>query len=64
MFCTRSAASTFPCGSRANCDTFADTNNIADEFLQEATQAPQPIHVAASKALSASAFGIGIEFAS
>jgi hypothetical protein len=31
-------------------DTFAATNNIAEEFLQVATQAPQPIQVAASKA--------------
>ena len=37
---------------------------LHDEFLQEATQAPHPIHVAASKAVSASSLGIGILFAS
>ena len=42
----------------------ADTNNIAEAFLQLATQAPQPIQVAESNELSASLFSIGIEFAS
>ena len=37
---------------------------MADEFLQVATQAPHPIHVAASNALSAFSFSIGIVFAS
>ena len=43
---------------------FADTYSIADEFLQEATHAPQPIQVAASNAKSALSFGMGIAFAS
>ena len=36
----------------------------AEAFLQAATQAPQPIHAAASKASSAIFFGIGISLAS
>src|SRR5688572_18797646 len=61
---TRSFLSGFPCGSSANWETFALTNNIADAFLQAATQAPQPIQAAESKASSAIFFGIGISFAS
>src|ERR1043165_4526078 len=64
MFFTRAVASTCPCGSKASWETFAETNSIADEFLQVATQAPQPMHAAASKAASASGFGMGILFAS
>jgi hypothetical protein len=37
---------------------------MAEAFLQDATQAPHPMHAAASKAASASALGMGIEFAS
>ena len=37
---------------------------MADEFLHVATHAPQPIHVAASNASSASSLLIGIELAS
>ena len=37
---------------------------MADAFLHDATQAPQPIQVAASKALSASCLSIGMAFAS
>src|SRR5690554_1723688 len=64
MFLTRSAASIRPCGNKANCDTFAETNNIAEAFLHDATQAPHPIQVAASKALSASCLLTGMLFAS
>ena len=64
MFKARSCASTLPCGKSARCEILADVNNIADEFLQVATQAPQPIQVAASNALSASALGTGSAFAS
>ena len=42
----------------------AATKSMALEFLQAATQAPQPMHAAASIARSASAFGTGIELAS
>src|SRR5690606_41264961 len=38
------AASTLPCGSKASWLTLADTNNMAEPFLQAATQAPQPMH--------------------
>ena len=64
MFKTRCVASTLPCGNKAYCDTLAPTNNIAEPFLQVATQAPQPIQAAASNALSASTLGTGIELAS
>src|SRR5690606_584923 len=64
MRSTRSFRSGFPCGNNANCETLALTNNIADAFLQAATQAPQPIQVAASNASSAIFFGMGISFAS
>src|SRR5215813_2695845 len=60
MFNTRRSCSTLPCGSRLRCETLAATNNIAEAFLQAATHAPQPMHVAASKASSASRLGIGI----
>src|SRR6185437_758371 len=56
--------SDWPCGSKLSCETLADTNNIAELFLQAATQAPQPIQAAASKASSAISLAIGIEFAS
>ena len=51
-----------PCGSNENWLIFADANNIAEEFLHVATQAPQPIQVAASNALSAFSFGTGMAF--
>ena len=60
----RRAASTLPCGNRANWLTLAETNSIAEPFLQAAAQAPQPIQAAASIAKSASALGIAIAFAS
>ena len=44
----RAAASTLPCGKRANWLTLAETNNIAEPFLHAAAQAPQPIQEAAS----------------
>jgi hypothetical protein len=37
---------------------------MAEAFLQEATQAPQPMQAAASKAVSASLFEIGKVLAS
>ena len=40
-------------GNNARCDTFAETKSMAEEFLQAATQAPQPIQAAASMAISA-----------
>src|SRR5260370_42652995 len=46
-----------PCGNSANCETFAETNSIAEAFLHAATQAPQPMQVAESNASSASILG-------
>jgi hypothetical protein len=43
---------------------FADVNSIAELFGQAATQAPQPMQVALSKALSDSRFGAGVAWAS
>jgi hypothetical protein len=48
MFNTRSAASILPCGNKAYWDTLAEQIAL-QKFLQDATQAPQPIQVAASK---------------
>ncbi len=42
----------------------AETNSIADPFLQAATQAPHPIQAAASIAASELYLGMGIELAS
>ena len=64
IFNTRSCFSICPCGNNANCETFAETNNIAEPFLQVATHAPHPIHAAALKASSASSLGIKILLAS
>ena len=64
MFLTRSAASIWPWGNKAKWLTLAPTNNMALAFLQAATQAPQPMHEAASMAMSALCFGIGIVLAS
>src|SRR6185295_18039182 len=60
----RSLASGAPWGSNANWDTLALTNNMAEEFLQAATHAPQPMQVAASNASSATFLGMGISLAS
>ena len=49
-----------PCGNEANCDTLAETNKLAEAFLQAATHAPHPIHAAASNAYKASSCEIGI----
>src|SRR3954447_2868396 len=61
---TRLARSGWPCGSAPRWVTFAAVNSIADPFGQAATQAPQPMQVAASKAVSASARGTGVACAS
>src|SRR6186713_325593 len=53
-----------PCGNKARCVTFAETKSIAEEFLHAATQAPQPIHAAAAKEVSAFSLSTGSEFAS
>src|SRR5579884_2280799 len=61
---TRVARSGCPCGSRPRCATLAATNSIAEALGQAATQAPQPMHCAASIASSASRLGTGTAFAS
>ena len=50
---TLRARSGRPWGSSESCATLAAVNNMAERFGQAATQAPQPMQVAASKALSA-----------
>ncbi len=40
-------------------ETLAATKSMAEAFLQTATQAPQPMHAAASIADSAVGFGTG-----
>ena len=50
----------WPCGKRLRCCTFADVKSCAAELGQAATQAPQPMHAAASKAVSAASLGTGI----
>ena len=42
----------------------AEVKSIAEPLGQAATQAPQPMHSACSKAKSASAFGTGVACAS
>src|ERR1044072_1192364 len=64
MFRTRDLRSGPPCGNKARCDTLAERNNIAELFLQAATQAPQPIQAAAAKAASALSFSTGVALAS
>jgi hypothetical protein len=64
MLRTRRNRSGWPCGRRPRCDTFAAVKSDADPLGQAATQAPQPMHAAASIARSTFSFGIRISFAS
>src|SRR6476469_7186282 len=64
IFTTRVFLSGSHCGNNAKCAIFAEVNNIAELFLQAATQAPQPIQAAAANAVSALSFSIGKEFPS
>ena len=57
----RRRRSTWPWGRSANWLTLALTNSIAEPFLQAATQAPQPIHVAESIASSATSYEMFVE---
>ena len=50
---TRAARSTSPCGSSAEVRDLRAVKSAADAFLHAATQAPQPMHAAASIARSA-----------
>src|SRR6187551_2040998 len=61
---TRSARSGAPCGSSARCEILAAVNSAAEAFGQAATQAPQPMQAAASKASSEASLGTGKELAS
>ena len=53
-----------PCGNKERCETLADVNNIAEEFLQAATQAPQPMQADERNASSAYSFSMEIVLAS
>src|SRR6266404_4463715 len=64
MSTTRVSRSGWPWGRSPRCDTFAATNSMADALGQAATQAPHPMHAAASIARSASRFGTRSELAS
>ena len=64
MALTLSFASICHCGNRANWDILAETNNMAEAFLQAATQAPQPMQIEESNALSELFFLMRIELAS
>ena len=57
---TRSARSGWPWGRRPRCETLAAVNSMAEAFGHAATQAPQPMHAAASMARSALALGTGM----
>ncbi len=61
---TRSQRSGWPWGSRASCETLAETKSMAEAFGQAATQAPQPMQAAASMARSAFSLGTGMALAS
>src|SRR3989339_193952 len=58
------AASGFPWGRRASWEIFALVKSIAEALGHAATQAPHPIHAAASIAFSAISSGIKMVFAS
>src|SRR5215471_5477541 len=64
IFSTRVARSGCPCGRVPRWVTLAAVNSEADAFGQAATQAPQPIHAAASMDISAPGFGTRIAFPS
>ena len=53
---TRLVRSGWPWGRRLRWAILAEVNSMAEAFLQEATQAPQPMQAAASKAASAFTF--------
>src|SRR3954452_11019237 len=64
MLVTRSQRSGWPCGSRLRCITFADVNSCAAPLGHAATHAPQPMHAAASIAVSDTDFGTRIRLPS
>src|SRR5690625_1851984 len=64
MDSTRLSRSGCPWGSRLRWVTLAAVNSIEEPLGQAATQAPQAMQAAASKAASASALGTGVAWAS
>ena len=63
MFRARCARSGWPCGRRPRWLIFAPVNSAAAAFGHAATQAPHPMHAAASIARSAFCFGTGMRVA-
>src|SRR4030095_4829064 len=57
---TRAGRSVWPWGRWARWAILADVNSAADAFLHAATQAPHPMHCAASMARSALVLGTRI----
>ena len=64
MFSVRSSRSGWPCGSTFKWVILAAVKSMADALGQAATQAPQPMHAAASMAVSAASFGTRMTLAS
>ena len=64
MLTTRLSRSAWPCGSSPRWVILAPRNSEAEALGQAATQAPQPMQVAASKARSALSLGTGVAWAS
>ena len=64
MLRARDSRSGWPCGSRLRWVTLAPVKSIAAPFGQAATQAPQPMQIAASIASSWTAGATGWEFGS
>lgn len=64
IFAARVAASGFPWGNNANCETFAPVKSIEDPLGHAATQAPHPMQAAESIANSAVSWDIKMVFAS
>ena len=64
MSTTRLQRSAWPWGISPRWVTLAPRKSVAEPLGQAATQAPQPMQVAASKARSALSFGTGVAWAS
>src|SRR3954454_16667259 len=60
----RSQRSAWPWGNRLRCSSFADVNSCAAPLGHAATHAPQPMHAAASIAVSDTDFGTRIRLPS
>src|SRR5690606_36277534 len=64
MRSVRDQRSVCPWGRRLRWAIFAAVNRLAAPLGHAATQAPQPMHAAASNAVSATIFGTSVRFAS